>query len=89
MRSTTYCLFVEGMLYDMLLNVEVYVFIFACKTHSSMLEFMCSQLHVKLTFLLCYSFSQCFVVGVGQVVEVAKSNSLRPTRLNSATVRKW
>ena len=26
---------------------------------------------------------------VGQVVEVAKSNSLRPTRLNSATVRKW
>ena len=75
----------------MLLNVGVYVFIFACKTHSSMLEFMCSQLHVKLTLLLCYSFSQCFVVhvGVAQVVEVAKSNSLHPTRLNSATVRKW
>ena len=29
------------------------------------------------------------VVEVGQVVEVAKSNSLRPTRLNSATVSKW
>ena len=49
------------------------------------------MLHVELTGLLCYSFSQCFllVVEVGQVVEVAKSNSLRPTRLNSATVRKW
>ena len=55
-------------------NVGVYVF----------------MLHVKLTWLLCYSFSVFFlVVEVGQVVEVAKSNSLRPTRLNSATVRKW
>ena len=56
-------------------NVGVYVF----------------MLDEKLTWLLCYSFSQCFllVVEVGQVVEVAKSNSLRPTRLNSATVRKW
>ena len=38
---------------------------------------------------LQFSHSVFLVVEVGQVVEVAKSNSLRPTRLNSATVRKW
>ena len=54
-----------------------------------MLEFMCSYLHVKHT-LFCYvTVTHSVVVEVGQVMEVAKSNSLRPTRLNSATVRKW
>ena len=38
------------------LNVGVYVFTIACKSH----------------ILLCYSFLTVFVFGVGQVVEVAK-----------------
>ena len=50
---------------------------------------MCSQLHVKLTFFVMLQFLTVFFVGVGQVVDVAKSNSLCPTGLNSATVRKW
>ena len=51
---------------------------------------MCSYLHVKLTLFWYVTVSHSvFVVEVGQVMEVAKSNSLRATRLNSATVRKW
>ena len=47
----------------------------ACKTH----------IVVMLQFLTWFFL----VVKVGQVMVVAKSNSLRPTRLNAATVRKW
>ena len=47
------------------------------------------MLHVHMVALLQFLTVFFLVVEVGQVVEVAKSNSLRPTRLNSAAVRKW
>ena len=89
MRSTTFCLYFEGMLNVMWWEVDVYEHIIMLNALLNVGVYV-FMLHVKLTLLLCYSFSQCFlVVEVGQVMEVAKSNSLHPTRLNSATVRKW
>ena len=78
----------ESMLYGIWWEVDVYVFIIMLNSQINVGSYV-FILHVKLTLLLCYSFSLCFVVEVGQVMEVAKSNYLRPTRLNSATVRKW
>ena len=57
-----------------LLNVGVYVLLFTCKTH---------------IVYITVSHSVFLVVVVGLVMVVAKSNSHRPARLNSATVRKW
>ena len=55
-----------------------------------MLEFMCCYLHVRLTLFILQFLTVFFlVVVVGLVMVVAKSNSHRPARLKSATVRKW
>ena len=90
MRSTTFYLLFEGMLNVGAGNLKFIL----CYNHVKRTVkcwSLCVLVTCKTHIVVMLQFLTVFflVVEVGQVMVVAKSNSHHPTRLNSATVRKW